>query len=168
MKRADEINYEYFVRERRSQLLLSATALTAGDRHLAEDLVQITLVRLYLRWPKLSEFNVMAYARRVLVNNFIDHRRRSFIRHESSTDVLPETTDVREDQTTLDPDLMTALAALPPRMRAVVVLRFVENLTVEETASALRCTTGTVKSQSSRALAKLREQLADLPSQVLS
>jgi RNA polymerase sigma-70 factor (sigma-E family) len=154
-----EMLFETFVRLRRGDLLIAAIALAAGDRHLAEDLVQTTLVRLYLRWPRLQQDNVMAYARRSLVNGLLDHRRRSFIRHESTVSELPEQATASDEGSGMDADLMTALAALPPRMRATIVFRFVDGLSVEETAAALGCSPGTVKSQSARALEKLRDSL---------
>jgi RNA polymerase sigma-70 factor (sigma-E family) len=150
--------FEDFVRRRRRALVSTATALTAGDAFLAEDLVQGTLVRLYLAWKRASSGNVDAYARRVLVNAFIDHRRRPFVRREQVVAAPPDaaTTGAADLD---DTRLLTALAALPPRMRAAVVLRHVDDLSVEDTAAALGCSTGTVKSQTARALAKLRDAL---------
>ncbi|MFG1785148.1 SigE family RNA polymerase sigma factor [Rhodococcus oryzae] len=159
------IEYEDFVRQKRSGMLRSATLLAGGDTHLAEDLVQITLVRLYLKWPRARKMNVEAYARKILVNNLIDHYRRPFMRRERNTGDIPDVVVTSADWSAagvagfVDDHLVAALAALPPRMRAAVVLRYVEELNVEETARALRCSTGTVKSQSSRGLEKLRSQL---------
>lgn len=156
MKRDHE--FEDFVRRRRRTLLTTATALTAGDAFLAEDLVQGTLVRLYLAWRRARSGNVDAYARRVLVNAFIDHRRRPFVRREQVVAAPPDSPapgDADLDHTRL----LAALAALPPRMRAAVVLRHVDDLSVEDAAAALGCSTGTVKSQTARALAKLRDAL---------
>ena len=157
MKHDDE--FETFVRNGRGRLVGTATALTAGDAFLAEDLVQGTLVRLYLAWGRARSGNVEAYARRVLVNAFIDHRRRPFVRRESSVPSLPEAASGVAERDVDDTRLFNALAELPPRMRAAVVLRHVEDLSVEDAATALGCTPGTVKSQTARALAKLREAL---------
>jgi RNA polymerase sigma-70 factor (sigma-E family) len=154
--------FESFVRRRRGHLLGTATALTAGDAFLAEDLVQGALVRLYLAWGRAHSGNVDAYARRVLVNAFIDHGRRPFVRRERSVETLPDTVPATGASPTAEPDnahLLDALAALPPRMRAAVVLRHVEDLSVEDAAAALRCSTGSVKSQTARGLAKLRDAL---------
>ena len=157
MKHDDE--FEAFVRHRRARLVGTATALTAGDAVLAEDLVQGTLVRLYLAWGRARSGNVEAYARRVLVNAFIDHRRRPFVRRERTVAALPDAASVAVDRDFGDAQLFNALAELPPRMRAAVVLRHVEDLSVEDAAATLGCTPGTVKSQTARALAKLRESL---------
>jgi RNA polymerase sigma-70 factor (sigma-E family) len=157
VKHDDE--FESFVRRRRGHLVGTATVLTAGDAFLAEDLVQGTLVRLYLAWGRASSGNVDAYARRVLVNAFIDHRRRPFVRREHAVESLPETAQAAGAELD-DTDLLSALAALPPRMRAAVVLRHVEDLSVEDVAAALGCSTGTVKSQTARGITKLRDALA--------
>ena len=150
--------FETFVRRRRGHLVGTATALTAGDAFLAEDLVQGTLVRLYLAWGRARSGNVDAYARRVLVNAFIDHRRRPFVRRERAVETIPDSAaTVASPQA--DTQLLTALAGLPPRQRAAVVLRHVEDLSVEDVATALGCSTGTVKSQTARGIAKLRDAL---------
>ena len=150
--------YEAFVRTHRGELLATATSLAAGDRHLAEDLTQATLVRLYLHWGRVRETRAGAYARRALVNCFLDHRRRAWVRREQSVDMPP---DRAMDDGVDDPELVGALRALPPRMRAAVVLRHVEDLPVEEVAGMLGCSTGTVKSQTARGLAKLRAHLLE-------
>jgi RNA polymerase sigma-70 factor (sigma-E family) len=156
VSRDDE--FETFVRGHRSALVRFATTLTAGDAHLAEDIVQTALVRVYLARPS-SKRDLNAYVRRAIVNGLIDHKRRPFMRRERSAPDLPERaiTDPTDD---VDRDLLAALAAIPVRMRAAVVLRHVEGLSVEETAGALGCSTGTVKSQTARGLAKLRDLLA--------
>jgi RNA polymerase sigma-70 factor (sigma-E family) len=150
--------FEGFVRNRRGHLVRTATVLTAGDAFLAEDLVQGTLVRLYLAWGKARSGNLEAYARRVLINAFIDHRRRPFVRRERVVETLPDTAASSGAELD-DTRLLHALAALPARMRAAVVLRHVEDLSVEDVAAALGCSTGTVKSQTARGITKLREAL---------
>ncbi|WP_418062186.1 SigE family RNA polymerase sigma factor [Pimelobacter simplex] len=158
-----DAEFEDFVRRRRSHLLGTALVLTAGDVHLAEDLVQGTLVRLYLAWGRASRRGAVdAYARRSLVNAFIDHRRRPAVTRETVTDTLPDRAGVVVAEP-VDGELMAALAALPDRMRAAVVLRHVADLSVEDAADALGCSVGTVKSQTARGLAKLRELLAPQP-----
>jgi RNA polymerase sigma-70 factor (sigma-E family) len=159
MKLTREAEFEDYVRRRRGVLLRSATALAAGDGHLAEDLVQQTLVRLYLVWEGARARNLDAYVRRMLVNNLIDHKRRSFIRREHAVRDLPDTAGPTPADS-IDSDLLSALRVLPPRQRAVIVLRCVEGLTIEEAAEALNCSSGTVKSQTSRGLDKLRHLLA--------
>jgi RNA polymerase sigma-70 factor (sigma-E family) len=148
-----------FVREQRGGLVRSAMLLS-GDRHRAEDLVQATLVKLYLAWDRIPP-GVHAYARRVMVNAFIDERRRPFFRRERLVDRVPEPEPGPADGggNAVQDAAWAALARLPPRMRAAVILRHVDGLTVAETADALGCEEGTVKSQTSRGLALLREGL---------
>lgn len=157
MRRSHEAEYESFVREHRAELVATARHLT-GDAHLAEDLVQTALVRLYLAWPRARSTNVGGYARRILVNCLIDHGRRPWVRRERTGDMLPDRTEPVPD-TDVGQALAAAIQTLPTRMRAAVVLRHVEGLSVEETADALNCSTGTVKSQTARALDKLRATL---------
>jgi RNA polymerase sigma-70 factor (sigma-E family) len=159
--------FRAFVRERRADLLRTAILLTAGDRHLAEDLTQTTLAALYVKWPIFQQArNRAGYVRRCLVNALIDEKRRPW-RRERTVDEIPDSlipdrylpfddvqTDLRTDA------LYGALRALPPRMRAVLVLRYFHELSVEETAEALSCSTGTVKSQSKRAIDKLRHVMS--------
>lgn len=160
MRRSLEGEYETFVRDHRGDLLATATLL-AGDSYLAEDLVQTALVRLYLAWGRARRTNVGGYARKILLNCFIDHRRRPWVRREQSSDVLPDRAGapaVADED--IDHELLAALHALPPRMRAAVVLRHVEDRAVDEVADLLNCSTGTVKSQTARGLDKLRTALA--------
>jgi RNA polymerase sigma factor (sigma-70 family) len=134
--------------------------LTGGDRHLAEDLVQVCLTKLYLAWPRIRPAKLDGYARRVLVNALIDEKRGVFRRREQVWADVPD----RPQSTERDGDrygLLEALGQVPPRMRAAVVLRHVEGLSIEETADALRCSTGTVKSQTTRGLTRLRELVGD-------
>ncbi|MBM0124147.1 SigE family RNA polymerase sigma factor [Pimelobacter simplex] len=158
--KARDAEFEDFVRRRRSHLLGTAVVLTAGDHHLAEDLVQGVLVRLYLAWGRATRRGgVDAYARRALVNAFIDHRRRPSVARETVTDTVPDRAAAVLGEEAVDAELLAALEALPERMRAAVVLRHVADLSVEDAADALGCSPGTVKSQTARGLAKLRELL---------
>lgn len=161
MRRTQESEYETFVRDHRGDLLATATLL-AGDSYLAEDLVQTALVRLYLAWGRARRANAGGYARKILVNCFIDHRRRPWVRREQCSEVLPDRAAAADapEQDDLDGELLAALRELPPRMRAAVVLRHVEDRTVDEVADLLNCSTGTVKSQTARGLDKLRTALA--------
>ena len=161
-----DTEFEQFVRTRRAALLRTASLLAAGDVHLAEDVVQTCLTRLYLAWPRARKHPLDAYVRRILVNAFIDEKRRPS-RRETAAAVLPDSPSADEVSTTVqDPELLRALATLPVGMRAAVVLRHVDDLSVDETAAALRCSTGNVKSQTARGLDKLREQLG--PQSVIS
>jgi RNA polymerase sigma-70 factor (sigma-E family) len=155
--------YRAFVETERSDLVRTAIFLAAGDRWAAEDLVQTALVRLYVAWPRLREDTIGAYARRCLLNAFIDHRRLAFSRrervHAEPPEPLVEPTPPLDRQS----EVFQALAQLPPRMRAAVVMRHLLELTVEETADALDCSLGTVKSQTARGLDQLRRALATEP-----
>jgi RNA polymerase sigma-70 factor (sigma-E family) len=152
-----EEEFEAYVRSSRGPLLRSATLLTAGDTYLAEDLVQTTLVRLYLAWPRARRTNLDAYARRALVNILIDEKRRPFARRERPVERLPDS--IEPARADVSDAVLSALAALPPGMRAVIVLRHVEGLSVEETAAAVGSSPGNVKSQTARGLDKLRAAL---------
>lgn len=156
-RRDQDTAFADFVRAERGRLVATGRLLTAGDVHLAEDLVQTALTRVYLAWGKVRT-DRSAYARKVLVNSFIDHRRRPFVRRESTTDEPPDRV-AEPGEEALDPALVAALAGLPPRMRAVVVLRHVHDLSVDEVARLLGCSTGNVKSQTARGLDKLRATL---------
>lgn len=159
-KRDDE--FHHYVRDKRAGLLRTATVLTSGDRHLAEDLVQTALTRLYLAWPRARLMNVDAYVRRILVNALVDEKRRPASRRETTSAEPPDgPLPDHASGATADPDLLRALAALPSGMRAAVVLRHVEGLSVAETAHALGCSEGNVKSQTARGLDRLRDLLGE-------
>jgi RNA polymerase sigma-70 factor (sigma-E family) len=128
------------------------------DWHAAEDLVQTTFVKLYVAWPRIRREGLDAYARRTLVNTCLSHLRKS--RWEQVSDSLPDRPAVGYGDR--DPDISRALEQLPPQQRAVVALRFLDDLSVAEVAGILGVAEGTVKSQTSRALAALRTQLPDL------
>ncbi|GAA2145463.1 SigE family RNA polymerase sigma factor [Kitasatospora kazusensis] len=134
--------------------------MTGGDVYLAEDLVQEALGRIFVKWRKIARLeNPSGYAQTVLVNTFLSHRRR----RSASERVTAEFPDVAVD----DPDpalrltLLRALGELPAKDRAVLVLRFWEDRSVEETAAALRLSSVAVRSRSSRALARMRIVLGD-------
>ena len=151
--------YLDFAGARTGHLYRSACLLTGGDTHLAEDLVQETLGRIYARWRRVSKAdNPAAYAQTVLVHTFLSWRRlRS--NGEQPTDVLPESPSVERDDAALRISLFDALAQLPARDRAVLVLRYWEDLSVEQTAAVLKLSAGAVTTRTSRALSRLRTQL---------
>lgn len=159
-----------FVGESRVSLLRTACMLTAGDRFLAEDVVQTALARVYVAWPRIRErASAEAYARRAVVSAFLDETRRPWWRREKTTDELPDTVVSGDAFGDIDGRLdggavRRALADLPPRMRAVVVLRHELDLSIEETAAALGCAKGTVKSMNAKALDRLRTALVTTPS----
>lgn len=135
--------------------------LLCGDWHVAEDLVQEAMARTALNWRRVEAASSPdAYVRQILVNETRARwRRRS--NHERPAELLPEAMvqDGAEERARRD-ELMSALRDLPARQRATVVLRFFDGLSESETAHALDCSTGTVKSQTSRGLASLRKALA--------
>ncbi|WP_225849640.1 SigE family RNA polymerase sigma factor [Streptomyces sp. HPF1205] len=161
-----DAEFTRFVAARWRALTRTAYLLT-GDFHEAEDLVQTTLARVYPAWRRVRPETAEHYVRRALVNtNRSRYRRRRVIHLLLPT--LPDASAVEHGGGVGgggDRDvLMRALADLPERQRAVVVLRYWEDLPAEEVAATLGCSVGTVKSQASRALAKLRGHpaLADL------
>jgi RNA polymerase sigma-70 factor (sigma-E family) len=152
--------FHEFVADRRGYLVHTARLLTAGDVHLAEDLVQTALAKLYISWGAFRRAtNRDGYARRALVNALMDERGRAWWKFERLIGELPERPGAGAPVNDTDPELSRALRELPPRMRAVIVFRFYQDLDVAETAEALGCSAGTVKSQTSRALDKLRVAL---------
>lgn len=151
-----DADFADFVTARWSRLVRTAYLLT-GDFHEAEDLVQTTLVKLYGRWRLVGgRPGTGTYVCRSLVNNNRSRHRKRRVAH-LLTAFLPDTpvTD-RTDGVEERDALLEALAALPERQRAVVVLRYWDDLGEDEVAAVLRCSVGTVKSQASRGLAKLR------------
>ena len=155
-----------YVAARQESLLRTAVLLTGGDRHAGEDLLQSALARLYLGWDRVRQAEAMdAYVRRTMVNLLTSWWRRSWRRREVSVGEVLDTPVVGAAQETADQvadrdALWRALQRLSAGQRAVVVLRFYEDLTEAQTADVLGCAVGTVKSQTSRALARLREQFA--------
>ena len=162
MRRADENAFADFVRGVSPRLLTTAWMLS-GDPHVAEELVQEALARVYVRWTRVSPDRPAAYARRVLVNLHTDRWRRR--RREVLTDDPPDpghgpglTAGERVD---LSLDLVTALQALPRRERECVVLRHYLDLSERDAAATLGVSVGTVKSSTSRGLAALRAALTE-------
>jgi RNA polymerase sigma-70 factor (sigma-E family) len=164
MKSEQESEFTEYVTGR--SVALGRTAhLLCGDWHKAEDLVQSVLVRLYAVWPRLRDRDALdAYVRKMLVRAYLNDRRRPW-RREHPTDTTPEVEasggygGVESRMV-----LLGALAALPPRQRAVVVLRYWEDYSLEDAATALGVSVGTVKSQAARGLAALRVHLGTEPS----
>jgi RNA polymerase sigma-70 factor (sigma-E family) len=146
--------FDDFVAARGDALWRSAWLLT-GDAHLAEDLVQTALAKSYRRWDRVGDVGGFeAYVRRTLYTTYVSWWRRRW-NGERATAELPET-PVDSVDLELRRDLLTALAALSRGQRAVIALRYFEDLTERETAETLDCSVGTVKSQTARALAALR------------
>ena len=148
--------FDEFVAARSPRLLRTAYLLTR-DHGLAEDLLQTALTKAYLAWARI-EGNPEPYVRRVIVNTYASWWRRKW-NGEQPTDELPEAphTHAHHDERAGESgDLWDALGRLPRRQRAVVVLRYFEDLTEAQTAELLGISVGTVKSQTSKAMARLR------------
>ncbi|MDX6762836.1 MULTISPECIES: SigE family RNA polymerase sigma factor [Streptomyces] len=152
------LDFETFARTAQRGLYRTAYLL-CGDADGARDLTQTTLAKLFQHWRRVAAADhPQAYARTVLTRTFLAERRRrlrDLLAHRrADPPPAPHHADLRVT-------LLAALAELPPRARAMVVLRYWEDLSVETVAELLRCSEGTVKSQCSRALAKLRVRLGD-------
>lgn len=134
--------------------------LLCGDWHIAEDLTQTALAKVFVSWRRISSKDaVQAYATRTLVNSYLAGRRRKRVTEVLLSRLPDHAVPPREPELRLM--MLDALAVLPPRARAVVVLRYWEDLSVEQVADVLGCSTGNVKSQSARALDRLRVLLDD-------
>jgi RNA polymerase sigma-70 factor (sigma-E family) len=157
VKQSLEDEFTAFVADRGQTLLRIAHALT-GDRDAAQDLVQGALAKAYTRWPRIHG-DAEAYVRKIIYNDRISAWRRPARRSEMTVAEVPErATHVHHDQDVTDRiAIREALLKLPARQRAVLVMRYLEDRSVEETAEMLGCSPGTVASQSSRALVKLRD-----------
>ena len=160
MRAREEREFREFVAVRMAVLRRFAYLL-CGDPHGADDIVSTTLAKLFRHWRRVSRLDHPdGYLRRMLVSSYLDERRRPW-RRERPTDAVPEpppvpATDVVERLT-----LMRLLDRLSPRRRAVLVLRFYADLSVEQTADVLGCAPGTVKALTHQALAQLRTLLAE-------
>ncbi|GAB2978693.1 SigE family RNA polymerase sigma factor [Amycolatopsis acidiphila] len=153
---------EYFATRRDSAR--RTAYLLCGDWHRADDLAQTAFVALHRRWNRIRERGATdAYLRKTLVRASIDESRRPW-RREQQVERLPEPEPVGErldEQVALRADLLAGLAQVPPKQRAVLVLRYFEGLDVAGVAKALGCSEGNVKSQTARGLAHLRAALGE-------
>jgi RNA polymerase sigma-70 factor (sigma-E family) len=158
MAARDEAGFETFVAARSGDLLRTAVLLT-HDRGHAEDLLQTALVKAYRRWGRIERDDPYPYVRRVLVTTAASWRRRrstqEIVSLPSYDPTGPDPTDGVADRERM----AAALGTLPPRMRAVLVLRYAEDLSEVATSELLGCSVNTVKSQTVRGLARLRTVL---------
>ena len=158
--RAAQVSFEDFVRARSGSLLRTALLLSGQNRAEAEDLLQLALERAYRHWPKVCRSDEPErYVRRILANASADRWRRLARRPEQSLPPAgcgPAVCDHAAEIAERD-YLLRALAALPPRQRAVLVLRYFDDLSEAETAQMLGCSVGSVKSHAARGLARLRD-----------
>jgi RNA polymerase sigma-70 factor (sigma-E family) len=151
-----ESDYADYFAARAAPLRRLAYGLS-GDWHLAEDLTQHTFLQLYRHWKRLEPATLDAYSRRVLVNAFLSDRR---VRRRERVMAQPPDQPLEQRPSGIGLDIRRALDALPPRQRALVVLRHLEDISVTEAAEILGVAEGTVKSQTARGLDKLRATLA--------
>ena len=160
MRASAEAEYKEYVTAR-SYALWHTAFLMCGDAHQAEDVVQTALLKLYVAWHRVERAESRdAYVRRVLVRCVIDEKRRGW-RRERSVPAVPESAAPEGPDVGERDAVLQALARLAPRQRATLVLRFWEDLSVEQTADLLGCSNGTVRSQTARGLATLRGILLD-------
>jgi RNA polymerase sigma-70 factor (ECF subfamily) len=161
LRTSAEEEFREFVAGRSPALLRTAYLLVGGDWASAEDLLQVALTKTYLAWGRIRDLGaVEAYARKTLATTVISWRRRRW-HGERATDELPETVRPDHSGTVVERDALWELVRrLPTKQRAVLVLRFYEDLSEADTAATLGVTTGTVKSHTSRALKALRHEVA--------
>jgi RNA polymerase sigma-70 factor (sigma-E family) len=158
-RKGDIAAFSEFVAARCAALHRTAYVVV-GDHQLAQDLLQEALVKAYVAWPQLRDATkAEAYVRRTIVTTAISwRRRRSF--HERPVDHVPDARKSDETERLATQDVLwEQVRSLPPRQRAALVLRYYEDLSETETAELLGCSVGTVKSQVSAALGKLRERV---------
>lgn len=156
MKDRDQGFTDYFAS--RSGAMRGTAYLLCGDWHRAEDLVQTAFVKLYRAWNRVSAHDTLdAYTRRILVRTYLDEKRRGFFFREKPTADHGEMTAPPAGSLEDRLVMLHALTAVAPRQRAALVLRFFEDMSVEDTARAMGCSEGTVKSQTARGLDALRQ-----------
>jgi RNA polymerase sigma-70 factor (sigma-E family) len=168
MRKSDEESFRRFAVEHAPRLRRTAY-LYCGDWHLAEDLMQSALTKIYRSWSRVQKDESLAnYSRTVLLRTWLDEKRRPWRRSEQSEADVPERRDEARGPAD-SPERLWArdlvhqgLLRLPPRQRAVVVLRYFDELSVAEAAEVMGCSEGTVKSQTARGLETLRASVAHL------
>ncbi|GAB3221700.1 SigE family RNA polymerase sigma factor [Glycomyces halotolerans] len=161
---SDEAAFRSFALDQRDGLRRYAYML-CGDWHEADDIVQKSLTKLFPAWHRIEPDGAVSYARKIVTNTYLSHLRRGWVRRERTTAQLPEPAVQGSPQSAVDTrmEVLAALERLPAKQRATIVLRYCEQLTVEETAAVMRCSIGTVKSQSSKAIRALRKLLPATP-----
>lgn len=174
MRQADEESFRRFAIEHAARLRRSAY-LFCGDWHLAEDLMQTTLIKIYRSWSRVESGESLAnYGRTVLLRTWLDEKRRPWRRSELSEAAVPERLDEARGPDDSAERLWArdlvhqGLLRLPPRQRAVLVLRYFDDLSVAEAAAVMGCSQGTVKSQTARGLDALRTSVSRLVGRVAS
>lgn len=163
MAQRDTVAFTEFVAAR-SPALFRTAYLIVGDHGLAQDLVQEALTKTYVAWPRLREVGkAEAYTRKAITTTYISWWRRKAWRAERPRDDVPEsgpTTQREHGSDVVDRTwVWQELQALPPRQRTAIVLRYYEDLTEAQTAEAMGCAVGTVKSQVAQGIKRLRERM---------
>ena len=145
----------------RAEALRFTAYLLCGDWHEAEDIAQTALIKLYIAWNRIDHTGSLdSYVRRIVTRTFLNERRRSWRKRERLMDEPPETAATAPAGPEQRMLIWAALSKVPKRQRAALVLRYWEDLSLDETAEALGCSVGNVKSQCARGLRTLRELLA--------
>lgn len=144
----------------RATALRRTAYLLCGDWHRAEDLTQTAFAKCFAAWGRLREpAAAEAYLRATLMHAFLDDNKRGWRREHATADLPERIAPAADSESRMV--LLEALAKVPPRQRACLVLRFYDDLSVEDTAETLGCSTGTVKSNTARGLGALRRELGD-------
>lgn len=161
MRPAQEAEYRDYVSVKLEPMRYFAY-LSCGDWHRAEDAVQIAFEKLYSAWGRAARESLDAYTRKIIVNTVINEHRRAWFRRERPFAELPEfSRTATEDNHAERLSLLDALSVLSERRRVTLVLRFWEDLSVEQTAQIMGCSESTVKSQTARGLQTLRGLLTE-------
>jgi RNA polymerase sigma-70 factor (sigma-E family) len=161
VRASEEQAFRDYADARMPSLRRTALLLTGGDWHRAEDIVSAAALKLYVSWRRASRAQHLdAYVRQILVRTWLDEQRRPW-RREHAVALVPDVDDAPADDLDRRADLREVLARLPSRQRAVLVLRFYEDLSVDQTADALGCTAGAVKTLTNRAISAVRRRLPD-------
>jgi RNA polymerase sigma-70 factor (sigma-E family) len=162
VKRSEEARFREYV-VGRMEVMRRTAYLFCRDWHLADDLVAVTIGKLYRHWHRVAQAEYIdAYVRRILVRTWLDEKKRAWRREEVMGE-LPDLPAAVDNGVVDRAGLLDLLDSLPPRRRAAVVLRFYCDLSVEETAEILSVSEGTVKSQTARGLETLRARIAEAP-----
>jgi len=163
-REATASDFTAWVEARHAALHRTAYLLCSGNAHNADDLTQATLAKLFLAWGRIQDRSqVDAYARRIMVNEHRSTWRRAWRKKEVVSDEVPERGAPGHEYDGQGDAVWQLVQTLPPKQRAVVVLRYYDDLSEAEIAAALGISPGTVKSQASRALAALRTRVPDHP-----
>jgi len=166
-KEQQEAEFRSFASAHRGNLRRQAYLLS-GDWFEADDIVQKALAKAFAVWRRVDPVGAPAYVRKIVVNTYLSHRRLAWVRRERTGDDIPDLpADHPQEGVDVRLAVVAALDRLPPRQRATLVLRYWEDLSIEDTAAAMGCTAGTVKSQCAKGLAKMRGLLTESESETV-